>query len=592
MLIRNNIKMGKKTIIDDDLFAKIAVVNKEWFNNLLAEDKLEKPPKNNMFIDIYKQFFEHSKEYLESQQKFYTEQISNWGNVFKGSGYQAEEISDKVVADSRFSDVEWENNPFFAYLKNSYLSTSQYLLDTISKSNMDQIDKSKFLFFMQQYLDAISPTNFALTNPEVIKSVVETGGASLVGGMRNIVEDMKNGYINMTDSAAFTVGKNLAITKGKIVFKNELIELIQYSPTDTSVFATPLLIIPPFINKYYILDLQESNSLVKYLVKEGYTVFLVSWKSADSTMTKFKWEDYVELGVIKASEVVSQITKVGKINTLGYCIGGVILTTAYLVMQSRGIDRINSMAHITTMLDHTDPGDIKFFIDRDFLALKDAQKSSGGIMSGRIISQTFSALRAKELVWNYWISNYLLGKTPHPFDILYWNNDVVDLPLLVHSFLLKELYLNNNLVKGGLNICGALMDISKIQCPMYLFAAQKDHIVPWHSAYKTLDYVTCNARFVLGASGHTAGVINPVSSDKRGYWVNDVLMHNPEDWFKDAVERSGSWWKDFSIWLARYSGDKNTATKALGNKEYKPLYDTPGEYAKSKAMSIIEAQST
>lgn len=578
----------------DELFTKISSANKTWFNNLLGNNGVkETEAENNVFLDMYKQFFDNTKSYLEAQQGFYQDQLKLWQKIVTDQESHTNGDTTVKPTDRRFSDPDWEKNPFFAYLKQSYLGMSDYLVDFIAKSDMDHETKDRLRFFMAQYLDAISPTNFAMTNPEVIKSVVETKGMSLVSGMKNMIEDMRNGYMSMTDESLFEIGKNLAVTKGKVVYRNQLIELIQYAPTTTTVHQVPLLIVPPCINKYYILDLQEHNSLVKYLVDQGYTVFLISWKSADKTMSKFRWEEYANLGVIDAISVMRKITGQEKINTLGYCVGGIILTTAYLLLKSRDLDWVNSMSHMTAMLDHKDPGDIKYFFDRDLLELKEAQKkNAGGIMSGRIISQTFSALRANELIWNYWVSKYLLGKTPQAFDILYWNNDAVDLPVLMHSFLLKRLYVNNELVSGNLEIDKVKMDLKQIDCPMYLFAAQKDHIVPWHSAYLTTRYVkNADVRFVLGASGHTAGVVNPVSSDKRNYWVNEKLVSDSDIWFKNAKEMPGSWWKDFSSWLVHLSGEKLKTKKTLGNKEFKAISDAPGEYVLAKALPIVEAET-
>ncbi|MBY0380074.1 MAG: alpha/beta fold hydrolase, partial [Burkholderiales bacterium] len=416
--------MPSNTTVDlDNLFAQIETANKEWFGSLVAKNITITENDSNTFVQMYQKFFDNTKLYLEAQQKFYTEQIAMWQHFFYKDGKNIELESHKPPFDKRFTDKEWETNPFFAYLKRSYLTMSQYLVEAIGKSSIDDEAKQRIEFFMRQYLDAISPTNFAFTNPEVIKSVVETGGTSLVEGMKNMVEDMHNGYISMTDESLYKIGDNIATTEGKVVFRNQLIELIQYTPKIANVYSIPLLIVPPCINKYYILDLQEKNSFVKYLVECGYTVFLVSWKSADQSMRTFCWEEYVEFGVIKSVDVILDITKADKINTLGYCIGGIILTTAYLVMKNRGIaTNINTISCLTTMLDHAQPGDIRFFIDRDLMALKNITKNNGGIMSGRTISQIFSALRANELIWNYWVNNYLLGKTPQPFDILFWNN--------------------------------------------------------------------------------------------------------------------------------------------------------------------------
>lgn len=575
----------------EEMFSEIAKTSQEWFTSLLGKSKTTPNDKTaGAVVDMYKQFFDNTQSYLSSQQSFYQEQMNAWQEFFKKEkDHVVKEVSKPT--DRRFADPEWQSNPFFSYLKQSYLNMSSYLVDCVTKADVDDETKLRMKFFIRQYLDAISPTNFALTNPEVIKAVADTGGMSLVEGMKNMVEDMNNGYIAMTDESHFAIGENLAATKGKVVFQNELIELVQYTPTTDKVYATPLLIVPPCINKYYILDLQQENSMVKYLVDQGYSLFLVSWKSADKAIRDFKWEDYANLGVIKAVDVVRSISGQEKINTLGYCVGGIILTTACLLMKARKLDWINSMSHMTVMLDHTDPGDIKYFLDRDLLKLKEVQKAGGGIMSGRIISQTFSSLRANELIWNYWVNNYLLGKTPQPFDILYWNNDAVDLPVLMHSFLLNRLYVQNDLINDRLIIDDVKMDLSQVDYPVYLFAAQKDHIVPWVAAYQTTKFIKGNVRFVLGASGHTAGVVNPVSTDKRNYWVNETLTEDADEWFKGSKEMPGSWWKDFNQWLATFSGKQVKASTTLGSKTYPATLEAPGSYVRARALSIIEAES-
>ncbi len=575
----------------EELFSQIASANQSWFQNLLnhSGDNAANQPANP-FLDMYQKFFDHTQSYLSSQNQFYQEQLAMWSK-FCDMNQASVEAEQKKPADRRFSDPDWEKNPFFSYLKQSYLSVSKQLFDFVSKSDMDDETKFRMEFFMRQYIDAISPSNFALTNPEVVKTMIDTHGKSLADGMRNMMDDVQNGYITMTDETQFEVGGNLASTPGAVVFRNELIELIQYTPTGDKIYETPLLIVPPCINKYYILDLQESNSMVKYLVDQGYNVFLVSWKSADRSIKNFRWEEYANLGVIAALDSVRKITNKEKVNTLGYCVGGIILTTAAVILKHRGLDWINSMGHMTTMLDHTEPGDIKAFLDRDLMKLREAKKQTGGVMSGRIISQTFSALRANELVWNYWVNNYLLGKTPQKFDLLYWNNDTVDLPVPMHSFLMERLYLDNALVKGELAIDGHKIDLSVLDFPIYLFAAQKDHIVPWTSAYKSTWYIkNANIRFVLGASGHTAGVVNPVTTDKRNYWVNDQLVEDPAAWFHNATEMPGSWWKDMSQWYAELSGKQVKAPK-LGSKDFPPLEVAPGGFVKARALSIIEAET-
>lgn len=572
----------------EEMMANVAKAGQSWFNNLIGANTVKSDNDlANGFMEMYQKFFQNTGSYIKVQQEFYHEQMIMWQNFFnEEKDLVATEI--KKPLDKRFVDVEWENNPFFSYLKQSYLKMSEYLVDYVTKSDVDEETKRRLKFFMGQYLDAISPTNFALTNPEVIKSAVETGGMSLVEGMKNMANDISSGYMKMTDEKIFAIGKNLAVTKGSVVFRNELIEIIEYAPSTEKIFKTPLLIIPPCINKYYILDLQQENSLVKYLVDQGYNVFLISWKSADQSMRTFRFEEYINLGVISALEVVRSITKVDKVNTLGYCLGGIILTTAAVVMKERGLDYINSIGQMTVMLDHADSGDIKYFIDKDLLALE-AAKKSGGIMSGRIIAQTFSALRANEMIWNYWVNNYLLGKVPQPFDILYWNNDAVDLPVSMHSFLLNRLYARNELIRGKIIFDGIKIDLSKINYPFYLFAAQKDHIVPWKAAFKSTEYLKGDIRFVLGASGHTAGVVNPVSSNKRNYWVNENINVDADTWFKNAVEVPGSWWADYNIWLKKLSGGMVNAPQKLGNGQYPVIMDAPGLYVLAKAMPLSVA---
>lgn len=573
----------------DELFANIADSNKSWYDNLIKMSKGKTDEESNPLLGSFKNFFDNTKEYMDAQNQFYNDQLKMWSQIVK-----PEAATDKKpTSDRRFNDPEWDKNPFFTYLHQSYTNFAKHMHDFIDKTDGDDETKYRMKFFVQQYIDAISPSNFAMTNPQVIKAVIETNGQSMADGMKNMLEDMQNGYITMTDESEFEIGKNLAATAGSVVFRNELVELIHYTPTTEKVYEVPLLIVPPCINKYYILDLQQSNSLVKYYVDQGYNVFLVSWKSADASIKNFRWEEYVNLGVIKSIEVVRAITKKPKVNTVGYCVGGAILTSAAIVMKAREQDWVNSMTHLTTMIDYTDPGEIKVFLNGDIQKLRAMKKDMGGIMSGRIISQTFSALRANDLIWNYWVNNYLLGKTPQKFDILYWNSDVVDLPLPMHAFYMESLYYNNQFSKGEFVVDGIKMDLGKIDYPVYLFAAQKDHIVPWETAYKTTALLpnASNIRFVLGASGHTAGVVNPAATGKRNYWVNETLSADANDWFKGATSMPGSWWKDSNEWLITQSG-KQIKAPTIGTKEFPALCDAPGEYVKAKGLSVVEAEST
>ena len=559
--------------------------SQKWFQETIEKSGVSNNEDKMDILNIYKQFFNNSKIFLNSQNNFYNNQISILNKLFNKNDDSS--IGEK---DKRFLSKEWEENPFFLYIKESYFSFKSYLENLVNNIEMDEEQKKKTEFFLNQYLDAISPTNFMFTNPDVIKHAVETKGESIFTGMSRMLDDFRNGYISMTNENLFGVGKNLAVTKGSIIYKNNLIELIQYHPTTDTVFKIPLLIVPPCINKYYILDLQQENSLVKYLVDQGYVVYLISWKSADKTIKDYEWINYIEEGVISAIEVVRDVSKVKKINTLGYCIGGLILCTASLVLKSKKLDYINSLTFITSMFDHSNPGDIKFYIDSDFVKSLDKIKKNSGLVSGRLISQIFSTLRANDLIWNYWINSYLLGKELVPFDILYWNNDVVDLPSLMHSFLIDKFYIGNELVKGTMSIGDKVLDLSQIDLPVYMFAVQKDHIVPWKSVFENIKYLNSEVRFVLGASGHTAGVINPVSKDKKNYWINSRSYTSPDKWFENAKELPGSWWKDYDLWLQSLSGNRIKKFIISGNKNYPPLYDAPGKYVESKALTIIETQ--
>ncbi len=571
----------------DELFANLANSGKSWFENMSKSYTNTAEP--NPLLNTFQGFFGNTKGLLESQSKFYQEQLK----LLSQFGEQAKASVNEVIhnKDKRFKDPEWQNNPFFSYLKQSYENFGQQIEEFVNSSEADDETKYRMKFFMDQYLHAISPTNFPITNPEAIKAMLESNGKSIADGMRNMMEDMQNGYITLTDESEFKIGGNLAVTPGSVIFRNELIELIHYAPTCEKVYETPLLIVPPCINKYYILDLQQENSMVKYYVEQGYNVFLISWKSADSSIKTFRWEEYVNLGVIAALDTIRKISKQEKVNTIGYCVGGVILTTAALILKHRGINWINSMLHMTTMLDYAHPGEIRVYLNRDMLAIREAKKKDSGVMSGRIISQTFSSLRANELIWNYWVNNYLLGKTPQKFDILFWNSDPVDLPLPMHSFYMENLYYNNAFVKGEFVVDDITMDLSQLDMPIYLFAALKDHIVPWHSAYESTKYLkNAQVRFVLGALGHTAGVVNPVSTDKRHYWVNDTLTEHAHTWFNHATEMPGSWWKDANQWLSEKSGKLIKAPK-IGSKDFPAIIDAPGEYVLAKALSVLDAQS-
>ncbi|SMC23147.1 polyhydroxyalkanoate synthase [Andreprevotia lacus DSM 23236] len=522
--------------------------------------------------------------WLETHADYYRQHLDLWLGLIGAKPLENKVEPEK--GDRRFNAPEWEQ-PLYAYLKQSYLLSSRWLMDLVGQTQADELAKEKLAYFTRQYLDAISPANFAITNPEVLKLAIESKGESLQEGMKKMLEDVQRGSITMTDESLFEVGKNLAVTPGAVVFENDLFQLLQYSPSTDKVYETPLLIVPPCVNKYYIMDLQPDNSMVRWVVEQGHTTFLVSWKSIEAEQGHLQWDDYVESGVIKAAEVVRDITKREKMNVLSFCIGGELVSTSIPVMQARGLDWFESLTLMTVIIDHTEPGDIKHFIDWNIVRQREAQiaanPDTGGVVSGKELARTFAALRANDLIWNYVVNNYLKGKTPPPFDLLYWNNDSANLALPMHTFFLKNMYLENNLIKpGSFSLCGVPIDLRDVTLPTYVFAAREDHIVPWQSAYGTTRLFKGPLRFVLGASGHIAGTINPVTSNKRNYWVNDNLAAEPEQWFEGAESRPGSWWQDWALWLAPQAGKQVAAKKTLGSTKYKAIEPAPGRYVSAR----------
>ena len=491
------------------------------------------------------------------------------------------------VKDRRFAGKAWHSS-WSKVIAATYLLNSKHLMSLAKAVETDEKTRQKILFATEQMIDALSPSNFMATNPEVIENIISTQGQSIQKGIVNLLGDMKKGKVSITDESAFEVGKNIATTEGHVVFRNELFELIQYTPLTETVFERPYLMVPPCINKYYILDLQPDNSVVRHMVSQGHTVFLVSWKNPDASMAKVSWDDYVGKGVIKAIEVVQDISESKQINILGFCVGGTLTTSALAVLAARDEHPAASLTLFTTLLDFTNTGILDVFIDEAMVELREntigGKTGTYGMMSGLDLGNTFSFLRPNDLVWNYVVDNYLKGNSPPPFDLLYWNGDSTNLPGNMYCWYLRHTYLQNDLVKPGkVAICGEKIDLGKIKCPAYLYASQEDHIVPWQSAYESTHILKGKNRFVLGASGHIAGVINPPAKNKRYYFENNKIAPTAEEWLADAKQIPGSWWPNYTKWLEQFGGEQKPAPSNFGNAKYKKMEAAPGVYVKEKA---------
>jgi len=503
-------------------------------------------------------------------------------------------ISGKVPSlhDRRFSASEWSANPLSAFAAASYLLNAEFMLALTDAVETSPRERQKIRFAVQQMVDAMSPANFFATNPEAQKKMIDTKGESLTKGMANMLADLQKGRISQSDESAFEVGRNVGNTAGQVVFENELFQLIQYTPATPTVRSVPLLMIPPCINKFYILDLQPENSLVRYVVEQGNTVFMVSWRNPDRSQANLTWDDYVEQGAIRALDVVHEITGQDKTHVFGFCVGGTLAATALSVLAARGRQPAASLSLLTTLLDFSDTGVLEVFIDEAQVALREQNLAGGGLMPGRDLATTFSALRPNDLVWNYVQQNYLKGKEPPAFDLLYWNADSTNLPGPMFCWYLRNTYLENRLkTPGALTVCGVPVDLGTIDAPVFVYGSKEDHIVPWSAAYASMSLLNPKNqkanRFVLGASGHIAGVINPASKNKRSYWVNDKggksRPQNDAAWMDGAVEHKGSWWPEWAKFLADNGGVEVPAPAAPGNAQYAALEPAPGSYVKARA---------
>ncbi len=493
------------------------------------------------------------------------------------------------IGDRRFAGHEWLESPAAAYTAQMYLLNARALMQLAESVQGDEKTKGRVRFAVQQWIDAASPSNFLAFNPEALQKALATNGESLTTGMRHLLEDVKKGHVSQTDESVFEVGRNVATTEGAVVFENELFQLIEYKPSTAKVHERPMLFVPPCINKFYILDLQPDNSVIRYTVEQGHRTFVVSWRNPDASMAATTWDDYIEHGAIQAIRTVQAITGVEPFNMMGFCVGGTIITTALAVLAARGEQPAHCLTLLTTLLDFDDTGVLDIFVDENLVKLREmtigADAPRGpGLLKGNELATTFSFLRPNDLVWNYVVGNYLKGESPPPFDLLYWNGDSTNLPGAMYCWYLRNTYLENKLkVPGATTVCGEKLDLRKIKAPVYIYGSREDHIVPWMAAYGSTRVVEGKRRFVLGASGHIAGVINPPAKGKRSYWTNDKLPPTADAWFAGATEHPGSWWPDWTGWLRGHGGKLVAAPKTPGNRQYRAIEPAPGRYVKAKA---------
>jgi len=521
------------------------------------------------------------ERWLELQNRYYRQQLELWTRFTSGAPQaDAPRVIEPEAGDRRFRAPEWQQ-PYFSFLSQSYLLNARWLRDLAQAAELEPQAKKKLVFYMRQYIDAMSPANFPWSNPEALKLAHESHGESITRGMRNLAGDLERGLVSMTDATAFEVGRNLAITPGAVVFENDFMQLIQYRAQTETVHERPLVMVPPCINKYYILDLQPENSFVRYAVDAGHTVFMVSWRNMPDSMGAATWDDYLGEGVLKALEVARAICGSEKVNALGFCVGGTLLGCALAVLRARNDERTASLTLLATMLDFEDTGELSVFVDEAYVLKRELDFAEGGLLPGRELALTFASLRANELIWQYVVNNYLKGKTPDPFDLLYWNSDSTNLPGVMYAYYVRNMYLENNLrIPGKLTMCGVPVDLRKIDMPAYVLATREDHIVPWQTAYASARLLGSRPEFVLGASGHIAGVVNPAARNRRSYWLGGKLVKDPERWLKSAKTQPGSWWTHWSAWLAGHGGGQVPARTAPGSAQYPEIEPAPGRYVK------------
>ena len=542
------------------------------------------------FMEMTSRMMTNPGKVVEAQMNLWQNYMTLWQTTAQRMlGQDAEPVVEPTRDDKRFKDEAWQENQVFDFIKQSYLLTSRWLLNTVRDvEGMDDKTAQKVDFYTRQFVDALAPSNFVMTNPAVLRATLESGGENLLKGLENLLADLENGKgrlsIRMTDQEAFELGKNIAITPGEVIYQNELMQLIQYTPTTDQVRKRPLLIVPPWINKYYILDLREKNSFVRYAVSQGFTVFVISWVNPGPELADKTFDDYMLYGPISAIGAIEQAIGEKQINALGYCLGGTLLSSTIAYLKQREQNRIASATLLTTMTDFSDAGELSVFIDEVQLSALEEQMKETGYLHGSDMATTFNMLRANDLIWSFVVNNYLLGKDPFPFDLLYWNSDSTRMPANMHSFYLRNMYQENLLIEpGGISLDGVPIDLSKVDVPVYMLSTKEDHIAPWTSTYAGTQHFLGQVTFVLAASGHIAGVVNPPEAGKYNFWVNKNRPKDPNLWFEGAEEKPGSWWPHWTAWLKRRSGGQVPA-RMPGTGELQAIEPAPGSFVKVRAQ--------
>lgn len=583
--------------------AKIAERSQRLVSEFLERQQNERSgatldPSNigSAFLEMTAHMMADPGKLVQAQMNLWQDYMNLWQSTTRRMlGEPAEPVIEPESGDRRFKDADWDENQLFDFIKQSYLLSARWMQSTVSEvEGMDTKTAKKVDFYTRQFADAMAPSNFVMTNPEVLRATMESGGENLVHGLENLLEDIERGKgrlaIKMTDTEAFELGRDIAVTPGKVVFQTDLMQLIQYAPTTDKVHKRPLLIIPPWINKYYILDLREKNSFVRWATEEGFTVFIVSWVNPDERLGSKTFDDYMVEGPLAAFDAIEKATGEAEINVIGYCLGGTLLASTLAYMAVKKDTRVKSATFLTTMTEFTESGELGVFIDEEQLTALEEKMITKGYLDGSHMATTFNMLRANDLIWSFVVNNYLLGKDPFPFDLLYWNSDSTRMPAAMHIFYLRKMYQENLLAKpGGIKLKGVPIDLGKIKTPAFILSTKEDHIAPWKSTYAATQLFSGPTRFVLAASGHIAGVVNPPASGKYSHWTspkNSAPKNSapknpvsPDDWLNDAEEHTGSWWPEWSKWIGKFAGGK-VAARVPGDGKLKIVEDAPGSYVK------------